>query len=125
LNDTAKVFTVTIGSLHYSSANGIDTVTNNDFYNYLSVGNYSYSNPLNSLKGVEITFTDPKNRRTFSSSFGNQQSASFDITSVQRLTYRGTAAVKVTAVFNCTLFSTRGNQKVIKNGALRMYFQNH
>lgn len=125
LNDTTKVFTVTIGSLHYTSNNGVDTVSNNDFYNYLTVGNYSYADPFNSLKSVEITFTDPKSRKVFSSGLGGQQSASFNITSVQKLMYRGTAAVKVTAVFTCTLFDSNGRRKNITNGALRMYFQNH
>lgn len=125
LDDTSKIFSFTIGSLRFTSASGVDTASNADFYNYITPGNYDYSSPGGTVKGVEIRFTDLRTNQVFSSDLAIQQSPSFDITSVEKLSYRNTAAVKVTATFNCKLQSNNGQIKKISNGVVRMYFQNH
>jgi hypothetical protein len=125
LEDTTRVFTFTIGSLRFTSPTGVDTVSNADFYTYITSGNYTYTNSSAAIRGIEIKYTDPATRQVFSSTLANQNSPSFDITSVEKLTYRNTAAIKVSATFSCDLQSNTREIKRISNGVVRMYFQNH
>lgn len=119
-SDTAQLFTVRIGTLHFPNG----SLQENQFVNFFATGSYPYT--LDGDEGIEINWRD-NDGTIWSTSNGtaNQSGSVFVIAEKavdEDLEGQGFYAVKIRAGLNCKLYDDNGNSKEISDATYVGYF---
>ena len=97
---------------------------NSDFKAFFNTRSYSYGNGL-TVYGIELTWRDNSGVQwSTSMGSGNQSGSSFSITDMKDMSQLGNYYVVIKASFNCTLYNSVGQSKILTEGIVVTDFEN-
>ena len=82
--------------------------------------NNSYS--PSGINGIEISFMDDKNE-IWSTTLGVQNGSTFRFTKIEPMNILGEDFIISESEFNCALYNSKGNMKLLTSGKAKLTFQ--